>query len=137
MILPDICSIIIGNKLLHNLGGRRMSREHKRALRTMKDGNTIALDTMTGFELLDAAELCLHNGQGDNRYKEKAKNIVRDAKVNRNLYVTLTMRRVLMGYIRPVFEAEWRRRQASTIDAPTLSLGNKRQERRVIGYGNQ
>lgn len=123
-----------------------MGREHKKALRTMKDGRTIALDTMSGVELLNATELCLQQGQGDKRYKEKALNIVKDAKLERgNLYITLPMRRVLMGFIRPVFESEWRRRQASTLSNPTQAigtkrqqnLGNSRQNQRGIGYGNQ
>lgn len=105
-----------------------MGREHKRALRTMKDGQTIALDTMTGLELVNSAELCLKEGKGNQRYREKAQNIVKDAHLeNGNLYITLQMRRVLMGFIRPVFEAEWKRRQASMLDNPTLQLkGNTR-----------
>lgn len=100
-----------------------MGREHKRDLRTMKDGQTIALDTMTGIELVNSAELCLQQGTGNKRYREKAQNIVADAKLERgNLYITLSMRRVLMGFIRPVFEAEWKRRQASTLDKPTMQL---------------
>lgn len=101
-----------------------MAREHKKELRTMKDGKTIALDTMSGLELLQSADLCLKNGVGNQKYKDKVQGIVSDATAvgGKNFYVTLTMRRVLMGFIRPVFEEEWRRRQSNKLEAPKLTL---------------
>lgn len=86
-----------------------MSREqHKRKLRYLKDGN-IALDSMTGENLIEAARVCLLNRVGDAKYKQRAEGIVKDS-VNERLYVTLPMRRALMGFIRPVFEEENNRR---------------------------
>lgn len=80
-------------------------------MRILKNGKTFALDTLDRLELIRAADLCLQSGQGDPSYRIKARGIVVDAKaMNNNLYVTLTMRRVLMGFIRPVFEAEASRR---------------------------
>lgn len=81
----------------------------------MKDGAKIALDTMTGIELLQSANLCLKNNQGDCRYKAMVSNIVADAVNVSNFYVTLKMRRTLMGFIRPVFEVEWARRNRNRI----------------------
>lgn len=80
-------------------------------MRMMKDNSSFVLDTMSREELLIATNQCLNESKGDSRYKETAGKIARDYKYNSNLYVTLKMRRVLMGFIRPVFKEEWLRRE--------------------------
>lgn len=80
-------------------------------MRMMKDKKNFALDTLSREEMLLAASQCLNENKGDLRYKSIAVKVVNDYKANKNLYITLKMRRVLMGFIRPVFKEEWLRRE--------------------------
>lgn len=92
-----------------------MSRVRKKDLRFMRDKRTFALDTMSGVELLNAAELCMKESKGDQRYSTFVRGILQDAKGSRDFYVTGKMRRVLMGFIRPVFEEEWLKRSGNLL----------------------
>lgn len=89
-------------------------------VRMMKDKKNFALDTLSREELLMAANRCLDTDVGDKRYKNTAQKIVKDYSTNKNLYVTLKMRRVLMGFIRPVFEEEWLRRGSNTLETTLI-----------------
>lgn len=97
--------------------------QYKKKMRFMSDKETFALDTMDRHQLLQAAEQILQQGGGDVRYVQRARGIVEDAQGNRNFYVTLPMRRTLMGFIRPVFEAEWAKRNGKTaVESQAVSV---------------
>lgn len=85
-----------------------MVRDHNKEMRLMRNGKTFALDTLSGVEMLEVSRICIDEGLGNVNYLDKVSGIVRDAESGgRNFYVTLPMRRVMMGFIRPVFEDEW------------------------------
>lgn len=87
----------------------------RRTKRFMKDGKTRALDTLSRVELLVAADLCIKKGIGHEGYRAKATQIVKDAYAqNGNLYLTVQMRRTIMGFIRPVFDAQLLREVGNT-----------------------
>lgn len=112
----------------------------RRTRRYMKDGQTRALDTLSRVELLVAADLCLKKGLGHEGYRAKVSQIVKDAYAqNGNLYLTIQMRRAIMGFIRPVFDAQLSREVTNTCiqgNTQLLDTSNTNSKPRLGGKTN-